>query len=106
MVMASVMDRLVDAMLEEIRQAQQQNSIKPFHLLRSHCLIRPGTDDILGDRILSKICNAHRQQTLPPLAQRIKLWVRLSQDETLSSLGYLTVNLTLLLTLIQGGRLS
>ncbi|MEM9216132.1 MAG: NB-ARC domain-containing protein [Cyanobacteria bacterium P01_F01_bin.150] len=92
MVMTFVIDELVDAIIEEIYQAQQQSSIDPFYLLRSHCLIRPGTDDILGDRIL---CQLRSTYTKPAqdLAKMLSDWIAIAQEQPSLELGYLAVNI-------------
>ncbi|MEM8716976.1 MAG: NB-ARC domain-containing protein, partial [Cyanobacteria bacterium P01_G01_bin.4] len=92
MVMTFVIDELVNAIIEELYQAQQQKSIEPFHLLRSHCLIRPGTDDILGDRILRQLRSTYTQPT-QDLTEMIDHWMTLVQERSPRNTGYLIVNI-------------
>ena len=92
MVMTFVVDTFVDAMVAEIGQAQQQQSIEPFHLLRSHCLIRPGTDDILGDRILRQLHTTYGQAP-QNLTTMVNDWLAIAQKQSPHEAGYLTVNL-------------
>ena len=105
MVMAFVLDKFVDTIIEEFRQAQQDSSIESFHQLRTHCLLRPGTDDILGDRILTLLCNAYFQQSLPSLSPHLEQWFTLAQQEAPNKMGYLSFNLALVLKMTQEGRL-
>ena len=98
MVMTFVVDRLVNAMVTEIAQAQQQQSIEPFHLLRSHCLIRPGTDDILGDRIFRQLHTTYGQAPRN-LAIMVDDWIAIAQKQSPRETGYLTVNLQALTAL-------
>ncbi|MFG6101264.1 NB-ARC domain-containing protein [Leptothoe sp. EHU-05/26/07-4] len=98
MVMAFVIEKLVQKILEELSQAQQQDSIQPFQLLRSHCLLRPGTDDILGDRILSALQSAYRQRPqIPSLC--MESWLGLAKAHYPNN-DYLVFNLTILATIL------
>ena len=100
MVMAFVMDRFVEAILQELLQAQAQPTLQHFQLLRTHCLLRPGTDDILCDRILTALQTAYQQQISQPLSSHIGPWINLAKDQYPND-GYLSVNLTVLKSMFQ-----
>lgn len=55
LVMNAVRDELVERVFQEIFQVIQNNDMQHLHIVRSHCLLRPGTDDIAGDRILNQL---------------------------------------------------
>ena len=101
MIMTFATKQLVDAVLKEIRQAQQQQSIEPLQLLRRHCLIRPGTDDIWGDRILTTLRETYPEKGWRSLLPIMEKWSALAQNEPPNTRGYLTFNLTAL-KIIQG----
>jgi hypothetical protein len=96
MVMAFVIDELVQAILQEISQGKEQKTIQPFQLLRTHCLIRPGTDDILGDRILTTLQEHYQKQDSQPLLAFIDSWLQQAEEDSPTTVGYLTFNLTIL----------
>lgn len=95
MVMTFVMDELVEAILQELIGAQPQ-TIEQFQLLRTHCLIRPGTDDILGDRILTTLRAGYQQHISQLLSAHGASWLQQTQAESPSTVGYLTFNLKIL----------
>lgn len=95
MVMTFVIDELVEAILQELMQARQQTA-ESFHLLRTHCLIRPGTDDILGDRILTALRKRYQQQLVQILSADGESWLQQTKAEPPDAVGYLTFNLTIL----------
>ncbi|MEM8613024.1 MAG: ATP-binding protein, partial [Cyanobacteria bacterium P01_H01_bin.105] len=96
MVSTFVLDELVKAIVQEIAQAQQQQSIQPFQLLRTHCLIRPGTDDILGDRILTAVQKNYQENMSRPMPLLTEDWLQQAQEDSSSAVGYLLLNLTIL----------
>jgi hypothetical protein len=55
LVMKAVSDELIERAEQEICQATQAHDVQQFQIMRSHCLLRPGTDDIAGDRILTQL---------------------------------------------------
>lgn len=95
MVITFLVNELAAAITQEIIQVQQQ-SIRYFQLLRTHCLIRPGTDDILGDRILTALQKNYQNQISQPLSHSINTWLQQAELESSSTVGYLTFNLTIL----------
>ncbi|MEO0433549.1 MAG: hypothetical protein AAF151_17825 [Cyanobacteria bacterium J06656_5] len=99
MVQTYAMDELVETIIQEISQAQQQ-TIQSFQLLRTHCLIRPGTDDILGDRILTALQESYQNQLAQPPLALIEDWLQQAKDDAPSTAGYLSFNLTILRDLL------
>ncbi|MEM7064464.1 MAG: ATP-binding protein [Cyanobacteria bacterium P01_B01_bin.77] len=95
MVMTFVIDELVKVILQELMQAQQQ-TIEPFQLLRTHCLVRPGTDDILGDRILTTLRTGHQQKVSQLFSAYGESWLQQTKVEPPMTVGYLTFNLKIL----------
>ena len=96
MVMTFATNELVASVVRELLQAQQETTPK-FQILRTHCLVRPGTDDIPGDRILSALQGKlQRRQTVSPLLAAVEQWLQAARDISPNALGYLTFNLTIL----------
>lgn len=96
MVMKVTIDHLVQAAATEIQQAWQQQHSR-FQLLRTHWLLRPGTDDITGDRILNRLRELLSQQidfTLPRVLQQLLAGL---QDQAPFAIGYARCNLAALL---------
>ncbi|ESA35663.1 nb-arc domain protein [Leptolyngbya sp. Heron Island J] len=102
MVMAFVRDQFVEAIIQELILAQAQPTLQHFQLLQTHCLLRPGTDDILCDRMLTALQTAYRQQVSQPLSNYIDTWLALAKDHYPND-GYLRFNLTLLKTMLPNG---
>ena len=94
MVGAFVMDTLVAAIMEELIQGQQ--TIQNFQLLRTHCLLRPGTDDILGDRLLTALQENYPRELSQLTSASVGSWLRQAQEESPKLVGYLIFNLTVL----------
>ena len=95
MVMTFLIDELAAAIVQEILKAKSQ-SIQHFQLLRTHCLVRPGTDDILGDRVLTALQQNYQDQISQPLSESINKWLQQAKSESSSTVGYLIFNLTIL----------
>ncbi|BAY10756.1 NB-ARC domain-containing protein [Calothrix sp. NIES-2098] len=93
LVMKVVTDELVERAVQEIQQVVQSNDLRHFKILRTHWLLRPGTDDIAGDRILHQLKeNLWRLYgaTLPQTFEQILL---LLKDRSPLAIGYLACNL-------------
>lgn len=103
MVMTFVIDELMQAIMQELMQAKEQQTIQSFQLLRTHCLIRPGTDDILGDRILTALQEAYQKQISQLLPTAIDSFIQQAKKESFSTIGYLTFNLTILSNIVAEG---
>ncbi|MEA5506489.1 NB-ARC domain-containing protein [Halotia wernerae UHCC 0503] len=97
LVMKIVTDELVENAAQEIHQVVQSHNIGHFKILRTHWLLRPGTDDIAGDRILHQL-QEHLWRvygaTLPQTLDQILL---LLKDQSPLAIGYIACNLTTLL---------
>ncbi|MBE9227675.1 AAA family ATPase [Phormidium sp. LEGE 05292] len=93
LVMKFVTDKLVENTVQEINQVVPSNEIGYFKVLRTHWLLRPGTDDIAGDRILHQL----REQlwrnygaTLPEILNQI---LSLLSDKSPLAIGYIGCNI-------------
>ncbi|MBD2183227.1 NACHT domain-containing protein [Aerosakkonema funiforme] len=97
LVMKIVTDELVERAALEIDRAVQSNDIRHFKILRTHWLVRPGTDDIAGDRILNqlreRLWRVHGA-TLPESLRQILL---LLGDRSPLAIGYIGCNIMALL---------
>lgn len=92
----AAVDDLVERVTQEISLVIRHHDIQFFDRVRTHCLLRPGTDDREGDRILTQLCNDLRRiqpMNLPQLDQILQLLNR----EPLRAIGYAPHNLRVLL---------
>ncbi len=97
LVMKVVTDELVERAAQEIQQVVQSNNMRYFKILRTHRLLRPGTDDIAGDRILHQLRDYLWRvygATLPQTLERM-LW--LLKDQSPLAIGYIACNVAVLL---------
>lgn len=100
MIMTFVIDELAEAVIRELAQVQQQQTIQAFQLLRTHCLLRPGTDDILGDRILNALREKYLQQFSQLPISSMEAWLQAAKDYSPTTVGYLAFNLSALATIV------
>ena len=96
MVMTFVIDELIEAIMQEIIDAQKQRTMEHFQLLRTYCLLRPGTDDVLGDRILTALQEGFQKPAFQSLPSFIDNWLQQAREDSSSRVGYLTFNLAIL----------
>jgi len=97
LVRKAVTDELVEHATQEIERVVQTNDIRHFQVLRTHWLLRPGTDDIAGDRILHQLREKLWRvygATLPQTLQQILLHLK---DLTPLAIGYIACNLIVIL---------
>ncbi|HEY9907650.1 MAG TPA: NB-ARC domain-containing protein [Thermosynechococcaceae cyanobacterium] len=93
LVMKVVTDELLEHVGREIAQVALSHDIQQFVLLRTHRLLRPGTDDIAGDRILNQLRERLWQihgAALPQILEQILL---LLQNRPPLAIGYIGCNL-------------
>ncbi|MBE8985649.1 NB-ARC domain-containing protein [Nostoc sp. LEGE 12450] len=96
LVMKVVTDELVEYAAQEIDRVMQSHDIRHFQILRTHWLLRPGTDDIAGDRILTQLWKKlwHLYgATLPQIFNQIML---LLNDQSPLAMGYIKSNVAIL----------
>ncbi|MEH1939168.1 MAG: NB-ARC domain-containing protein [Nostoc sp.] len=96
LVMKVVTDELVEHTAQEIDRVVQSHDIRHFQILRTHWLLRPGTDDIAGDRILTQLWKKlwHLYgATLPQILNQILL---LLKGQSPLAMGYIGGNLAIL----------
>ncbi|NEQ95276.1 MAG: NACHT domain-containing protein [Cyanothece sp. SIO2G6] len=97
LVMESVMVDLVERVTAELLQFLQPKAAPGVELLRTHCLLRPGTDDIAGDRILLRIRTAltnHTGGRVGPVFQALEAWLNPpSNPPPPTIIGYATHNI-------------
>ncbi len=97
LVMKVVTDELIDQATQEIDQVIQKQDLRFFKLLRTHWLLRPGTDDVAGDRILTQLRERLWRvygATLPQTLQQIP---NLLNGLSPLAIGYIGCNLIALL---------
>jgi hypothetical protein len=92
-----VTKELTDVIVLELQQAFASQTIKSCKILRSHLLLRPGTDEIMGDRIIKQV------QTKLSEVQGIS-WVedltqmrQVLENQSPWAIGYLGANIAALL---------
>ncbi|MBD2523240.1 NB-ARC domain-containing protein [Nostoc sp. FACHB-133] len=96
LVMKVVTDELVEYAAQEIYKVMQSNDIRHFQILRTHWLLRPGTDDIAGDRILTQLWKKlwHLYgATLPQIFNQI---LSLLNGQSPLAMGYIKSNVAIL----------
>ena len=96
LIMKVVTDELVEHTAQEIHQVVQSNDIRHFQVLRTHWLLRPGTDDIAGDRILTQLGKKLWRLyggTLPQILNQILL---LLKGQSPLAMGYIESNVAIL----------
>ena len=96
MVMKVVTDRLIEQAVREINQVIQSDDISHLHVLRTHWLMRPGTDDIAGDRILCQLQEQLFRVYSNSLSQTLLQLLFRLQDHSPQIVGYARCNLTAL----------
>jgi NB-ARC domain len=97
LVMKLVTDELVEQAAKEIQQVVNTQDLRHLQILRTHWLLRPGTDDIAGDRILHQLReNLWRLYgaTLPQTLEQILL---LLKNQSPLAIGYIACNLAAIL---------
>jgi len=95
--MKVVTDRLIEQAVREINQVIQSDDISHLHILRTHWLMRPGTDDIAGDRILGQLQEQLFRVYGNSLSQTLLQILFQLQDCSPKVVGYARCNLTALL---------
>ncbi|OCQ89346.1 hypothetical protein BCD64_26675 [Nostoc sp. MBR 210] len=94
MVMKIVTDELVERTTQEIIQVMQSQDIADFKVLRTHWLLRPGSDDIVGDRILHQLQEKLWQIYGANLVQNLQQILLLLNDKSPLAIGYIACNIT------------
>ncbi|MBD2163238.1 NACHT domain-containing protein [Calothrix membranacea FACHB-236] len=97
LVMKIVTDELVEQAAKEIQQVAQTHEIHHFQLLRTHWLLRPGSDDIVGDRILHQLRENLWRLYGVALPETLNQVLLLLKDKSPWAIGYIACNLTALL---------
>ncbi|MBD2457901.1 NACHT domain-containing protein [Nostoc sp. FACHB-87] len=94
LVMKIVTDELVERATQEIILVMQSQDIADFKVLRTHWLLRPGSDDIVGDRILHQIQEKLWQIYGANLVQNLQQILLLLNDKSPLAIGYIACNIT------------
>ncbi len=97
LVMKVVTDELVDQAAQEIEQVIQSHDLQFFKVLRTHWLLRPGTDDVAGDRVLTQLRERLWQIYGATLPQSLQQSLALLNGHSPLAIGYIGCNLTALL---------
>ncbi|NEQ70389.1 MAG: NACHT domain-containing protein [Symploca sp. SIO2D2] len=96
MVMKVVTEKLVKQAQQEISKVEQTGDIQHFKLLRTHWLLRPGTDDIAGDLILSQLQEQLWLKYGSALPQTLSEIFPLLKEQPPLVVGYINCNLVAL----------
>jgi hypothetical protein len=99
-VMKAVREALIEQAVQEFQQAVATNHISPFQVIRTHCLLRPGTDDIAGDLILTQLCDNLGSVVGGDLLQSLSRLLPRLQAQSPLAVGYAAHNLAALLRLL------
>ncbi|MBE9205774.1 NACHT domain-containing protein [Nostoc sp. LEGE 06077] len=94
LVMKIITDELVERATQEIIQVMQSQDISDFKILRTHWLLRPGSDDIVGDRILHQLQEKLWQIYGANLVQNLQQILLLLNDKSPLAIGYIACNIT------------
>lgn len=97
LVIKMVTDKLVEQAVEEINRVVKSGDIHHFQVLRTHRLLRPGTDDIAGDRIFSQLREKLWQVYGNPQSQILDQILPLLKEQPPLTVGYIGCNLKALL---------
>ncbi|MEP0872294.1 NB-ARC domain-containing protein [Trichocoleus desertorum AS-A10] len=98
LIMKLVTEALIAQATQEVEQVLQSHDVRGFKLLRTHWLMRPGTDDIKGDRILIQLRERLWRiygAALPSVLQQI---LPLLKEQSPLVIGYVGCNIMALLT--------
>jgi hypothetical protein len=95
--MKVVTDELIDQAAQEIEQVIQSHDLQFFKVLRTHWLLRPGTDDVAGDRVLTQLRERLWQIYGAILTQSLQQSLALLNGHSPLAIGYIGCNLTALL---------
>ncbi len=98
LVMKIVTDELLENAAQEIDRVLQSEDIRNFKILRTHWLLRPGTDDIAGDRILHQLREKLWRVYGVNLSQTLEQILLLLKDQSPLAIGYIACNLATLLS--------
>lgn len=99
-VMKAVRDELIEQASRELHQAIQTNDINQFQVIRTHCLLRPGTDNIAGDLILTQLRDNLVASVGGGLSRSLDRLLLLFQDLSPVTVGYAAHNLAALLRIL------
>ncbi|NJR59910.1 MAG: NACHT domain-containing protein [Cyanobacteria bacterium CRU_2_1] len=97
LVMKIITDELVEQGTQEIIQVIQSSEIHHFKVIRTHWLLRPGTDDIAGDRILNQLQDKLWRISRNTLPQALWQILSLLNVHPPLTIGYASCNVTALL---------
>jgi hypothetical protein len=100
LLMKVVMDELVGQIIHEIQQITEHQDIQHAKILRTHCLLRPGTDDIAGDRLLTQLREKLWRLYGVSLAESLRHILSRLETHTPWAIGYIGYNIASLLKLI------
>jgi hypothetical protein len=92
--MKIVTDELVERATQEIIQVMQSQDIADFNILRTHWLLRPRSDDIVGDRILHQLQEKLWRIYGANLGQILDEILLLLNNKSPLAIGYIACNIT------------
>ncbi|MBO0352315.1 hypothetical protein J0895_25170 [Phormidium pseudopriestleyi FRX01] len=97
LVMQSVREELVERATAEMKRVVQSHDIRYFKVWRSLMFVRPGTDDIAGDRIINQLRENLWQIYGATLPQTLQNVLALLPDQSPLAVGYIGCNAIALL---------
>jgi hypothetical protein len=99
-VMKAVSEALVKQATQELCQAIQTNQITHFQVIRTHCLLRPGTDNLAGNRLLTQLRDQLGPLAGSQLLRSLSRLLPLLQSQSPFAVGYAAHNFDALLRLL------
>jgi hypothetical protein len=96
-VMEWVTKDLIDSVVLELQQAFSNQTIKGSKILRSHLLLRPGTDEIMGDRIIKQLQSKLLELQGISWVEDLTQMRRILENQSPWAIGYLGANIAALL---------
>jgi NB-ARC domain len=93
----AVTHELIETVTQEIDRAIQNQDIHAFQIARSHLLLRPGTDNIEGDRLLTQLRDRLWRMYGSALPNVLQSLLNLLGDRSPMAVGYTRYNLAALL---------
>ncbi|MFM6036712.1 MAG: NB-ARC domain-containing protein [Sphaerospermopsis kisseleviana] len=93
LVMKVVTDELIENTTQEIKRFTKNQDISNLKILRSHWLLRPGTDDIAGEKIIKQLRENLLQIYGVNLTQVLQQILLLLENKSPLAVGYIGCNI-------------
>jgi hypothetical protein len=96
-VMEWVTKDIIDIVVLELQHVLENKTIKGCKILRSHLLLRPGTDEIMGDRIIKQLQSKLLELQGISWVEDLTQMRRILENQSPWAIGYLGANIAALL---------